>query len=181
MDKFLVGFLTFLAVVMLPSKSFALLPSNATVKQVLNTSATGGPSVLLGTQLTDNKVQVLKCTYSFATQGGAVSTINTKAVDGLNCTLPAGSIVKKVVAHTITAPTSGSSATLAFSALTSGDLVPQDGQGAYSLNGLKLGVPDSSAIFRLTSTASKVVTATIGAAALTAGKIELFIEYYIGI
>lgn len=180
MKTFLVTFLALVGLAHFTATAHAL-PSLPVVEHQLNNSATAGPASRLGTQVVSNKVQLLKCTYTVATQGGTTAAaINMKAVDGTNCTLPAGAIVKQVITHVIAAVTSGGTSTVAIGAAASNDLQVATDKGSLTLNALIAGVPVSTAATMVRLSSAKEVKVTNATTALDAGTLETFIEYYLG-
>ena len=161
----------------------------------------------LGSQLIRRSQRIAKGTYDFAVQGGAVGNINlydsvyapgVSAMPGQPQSvgvakqagvfkpliLPYNSIVVRALIDVITAPTSGGSATLALSTgATAADLLAATAKASFT--GLIDGIPVHSA-----ATAIKITQAVTGSqgvipflaiavAALTAGKFNVHIEYYL--
>lgn len=133
----------------------------------------------LGTKIQRQRLHAIKCVYDFAAKGGAVGAISLVDESGISCVIPKKAIIRDVLIDVLTAPTSGGSATLAFSS----------GQGAAdlktataiaSITGLVAGVPVGSAATAIKMTADHTPTMTIATAALTAGKINVHIEYEMG-
>lgn len=156
----------------------ASLPSHKDVENMLNLSATAGPKVELGTLITKKKVQVLKATYSYAVQGGAsTASINLLDTDGKAAKLPDNAVVKQVLIDVLTAPTSDGSATIALTAQSAGDL--KAATAIASITGLVAGVPVGSAATMIKLTAERTVQMSVAVAPLTAGKFNVFIEYYL--
>jgi len=119
---------------------------------------------------------VLICTYSFATQGGAISTINLKQLDAVsNCSLPDNAILWDGVMDWVTPGTSGGSATVSLGANTTTDVV--GATAVASLTGLVAITPVGTAASAVKLTAARNITASIATATLTAGKLRLFLHY----
>lgn len=143
----------------------------------------GSQNSLAKTQLGDllmvNSIRSQKCSYSFALQGGAIGTINLQASDGAACKIPGKALIVNAWVDVITTPTSGGSATLAFSSgQTAADLLAATAKA--SVTGEVQGIPTMGTI----STALKITGATdlnpyltVATAALTAGKANVFIQY----
>ncbi len=124
---------------------------------------------------------VLKCVFD-ATSITANRTVAAHAlVDDLGnpATLPKGAIVTRTYWNAVAAVTSGASATVAFDLLTAGDLLAATAKATLSLAAIGEGIQDGTVTHMLQCTADTIPTATVGTAALTAGKINLFIEYVI--
>lgn len=133
----------------------------------------------LGSQTIQRKKQVLKATYSFAVQGGvfgsAISLLDS--VTGKAATLPKGAIVSDCLLDFKTTTTSLGSATISIST----------GQGAADLKsalavasgtGLVTCIPIGSAATAIKMTANQSPTITINTASLTAGVLNVLIEYW---
>lgn len=158
------------------------IPAPSVVKDLLNRPGMGTlRAAQLGTQVVDKKVQVMRATYDFAKKGGVKNVaISLMDVDGKDAVLPKGAIIKRVLVHVITGVTSSGAATVAFGAAAADDLLGATAKASLGADVMADGVPDGTAAKVIALTAAKTLTATIGTANLTAGKIELFVEYYIG-
>lgn len=173
-----------MALLALPTQSLAL-PRPLNAEFSLNHGDSGAsPGVLLGYQVISNKVQVLKCQYSFATVGGSSSTaIRLNAVDGSQCMLPTKAIVYGALIDVVTAVTSGGSATVSIGTGKAGsnnDILVATGKASL---GAVLVQP--TALARNASTAIKMSADSypnmaILTAPLTAGKFNVYIEYLLG-
>jgi hypothetical protein len=109
-------------------------------------------------------------TYDFAKHGGAVGTVTLD-----DAVLPDNAIITQVWIDVITAPTSGGAATIALTAQSAADLKAATAIASYT--GVVAGVPVGTAATAIKLTAERIVTATIATAALTAGKLKVFVEY----
>lgn len=118
---------------------------------------------------------VLKCVYSFAVNGGAVSTILLNDDLGNAAILPIKTIITGVYFDFYTAFTSGGSATVACGANTTVDLVAAT--AVASCTGLLAGIPVSTAATAVKLTAQRQIGITIAVAALTAGAANIFVEF----
>ncbi len=124
-----------------------------------------------------NSDKVIVGQYNFATQGGAVSAINIKDVDGNDVVLPAGYIVKRVFAYTVAAVTTSASGTLSLG--YSGAVTALMGVTAASdmeIGEFVLGAPIETIATMLAISSAKTVQVDIATGALTAGKVNFFIE-----
>lgn len=120
------------------------------------------------------KVHCIKAVYDFAVQGGAISTINLKDLQGDDVKLPAGAIIRQVLIDVVTPLTSGGLATVKLSANSSGDLL-----GAVAFNSvvaLYPGIPVGTAATMVKLTAERSLSLGVAVAALSAGKLNIFIE-----
>jgi len=116
------------------------------------------------------KLMTAKAVYDFAVDGGAASTITP----AINATIPKHAVIVRCYTVTLTAMTSGGSATIALAvggvtlhgtiAFDNGDFDDED-------------VTEHAVLDKTTS--SGQITNTIATAALTAGKLEIYVEYYI--
>lgn len=157
--------------------SFAM-PVPANVEFRLNHGvAPANPGVLLGYQVISNKVQLLKCTYSFAVQGGSsAAAINLKGPDGADCKLPLNAIVMEGLIDVLTAPTSSGSATVAVgTGQAANDLKTATAKASFT--GKLDVVPVWTAATAIKMTATRTPTVTIAVSDLTAGKFNVFIHY----
>lgn len=114
------------------------------------------------------------CLYDFAVDGGAVGDIALRG----DSVIPSGAIITDVLIHVDTALTSGGSATVAIKSEGAADLNAADAiSGApWSTTGAKRG--DLTATTApVKTTAARTVTATVGTAALTAGKFSVYVSY----
>lgn len=148
----------------------------ADTKNLLNKMNSTAQKIRLGSML-EGQRGVLRATYNFAVQGGAVGTVNLKDSDGNDATLPIGAIVTQVYIDEVTNVTSGGSATIALGANTTTDLIGATAIASFS--GIIAGTPTGSAASMVKLTAARTLTATIGTAAITAGKLNVFVEYVV--
>lgn len=113
--------------------------------------------------------------YDFSKHGGAVGDITVEGD-----ALPAGALIDIGKVHVKTACTSGGSATVVITALSSGDIMASTAVASLSANALLDTEPDGTAANMIRTTSNLTsLTFTIGTAALTAGKIAVALEYYI--
>lgn len=133
---------------------------------------------LLGMELHHTKNSQIGI-YDFSSQGGAISTINLKnAEQDSNLTLPKGAIITNVLIYVQAAATSGGSATIAFGAASTVDLKAATAVASYSLAAFLAGIPVGTAATAIAPLAADTIpTVTIATAALTAGKIYVYIDY----
>lgn len=138
------------------------------------------PSEGLGTELNQTK-NLMKLVYDFAVLGGAVGDIGLLDDQGNAAILPKGAIVTRSFANVLTNVTSGGSATVALKLLTAADLLAATAKAslvtsAPLVEGVCTGT-SATMVGPVTATAGTQVKATVGTAALTAGKIQFFLEY----
>ena len=120
----------------------------------------------------------LRFLYDFAAVGGAVSAISLTAMDGTAQTLPGNAVVRNVVYEVVTEPASSGSATIALGILGNSDAFKAAtafDNAAYTA----ASHPHNEVPFK-NGGAPVALLATIAAAALTAGKFILHVEYYEG-
>lgn len=123
---------------------------------------------------------VLKAIYDFSSLGGALGDISLVDDLGNSAVLPAGAIVMKVLAYVVTGVTSAGAATVALKAATAADLMAATAKATLVAAALVDGVPVNTAATAVGPLAADTqVKVTVGTAALTAGKIQYFIEYVI--
>lgn len=168
-----------LLVLVLPLSSFAALKTPAETRFILNHGY--GSSVQLGSQLIDKKLHVMKAQYDFASEGGTSGSHTLKDVDGKNAVLPDNAVIVDCLVDVVTAPTSSEFPKISLgSGESSTDLKAASILSAYS--GLVACVPVGSAATSIKLTANRnpvmtVVTTSTTAPALTAGKINVFLQY----
>lgn len=176
--KFMVGFL---AIALFSGLAFG----NVTADQeyILNSqSGTAAQKVQLGT-LVNRTRNLLVAKYSYAVQGGSTAAdidlltnlTNTKS----KAKLPNKAIITNVWLDTLTQPVSTGSATVAITAVNAGDLLAATGKASLPVGRLQ-GIPTGATTTFIKLSAEKTIKATIGTAPLTAGKINVYIEYVLG-
>jgi hypothetical protein len=120
---------------------------------------------------------VAKFSYDFAVQGGVLGDITLAGTP-----LPKNAVVWDGVVDVITPLTGGAGATAAVStAQSANDLITAaDITGApWSTAGSKALTPVGTAAASIKMTADRAPKLVIGTGALTAGKFNLFIKYYL--
>lgn len=136
-------------------------------------------SSVLGNQLAQKRGSI-RCSYSFARDGGAVGSISLKDADGNAVVLPAKAIIMQATIDVVLAPTSGGSATIALtSGASAGDLLAATafGSAPWSTIGVKAGIPVGTAATMIKLAADGSVAMVVAVAALTAGKVNVFLDY----
>lgn len=155
-----------------------VLPADA--ETVLNLSATAGPSVQLGSLVTQKKVNVLKAVYDFSVLGGTSgSTVILKDAAGGPAVLPAAAVIKQVMIDEVTNVTGTGNAAIAFGVNTSSDLLAST--AAASFSNRVAGIPVGTAATSVKTLGQYAVVASFSGSTgnITAGKLNLFIEYYL--
>lgn len=119
----------------------------------------------------------LRGTYDYSVQGGAVGSVNLKGRLGENIVIPNGAIIKRCVIDTVTSLASATGSVVQLSSKLVGDLKAFRNASAYS--GRENCVPDGtiSTVIKLAS--DTTLTFQIASEALTAGKFNVFVEYYL--
>lgn len=148
----------------------------ADTKILLNKMNSTAQKIRLG-DLIEGQQGCLRATYDFSVLGGAVGTVNLLDPSGNAATLPDKAIVTQVYIDEVTNVTSGGSATIAIGLNTTTDLI--GATAIASFTGIIAGTPTGTAATMVKATAARTITATIGTAAVTAGKLEVFIEYVV--
>lgn len=132
------------------------------------------PVEQLGTELHKAK-NVIRCTWDFAVQGGAVGSMLLLDDQGNPAILPAKAIITQVYSDTVTAVTTSAAGTLSLGANTAIDLLGATAAATFS--GVQAGVPVGTAATMVKLTAQRQIAAAIATGALTAGKVNFFIDY----
>ncbi len=120
-------------------------------------------------------VKTYRADYSFAADGGAVSTIALSGTTGI----PLGAVILSAYIDVTTALTSGGAPTVALQIESAGDVQAAVAiSGApWSTTGLKLSSARTRAAAPVATTAARDVSAVIATAALTAGAFRVYVEY----
>ena len=155
------------------------LPLPSDVEFMLNQSV--GTSASLGTQVTQKKVNVMKAVYDFTKLGGvAGSSLILRDASGGTATLPANAIVKDCMIQVITAPV-GVGASIELGLTTQTDIKASTAITSYTTSGMVVCTPVGTAATAIKVGGSRAsMTAFITGAPLTAGKFNVFVEYYLG-
>jgi hypothetical protein len=167
-----------LAAIALPQVALALPVPHKDVEFQLNRGVGSMQRTQLGTRLMRESKRVMRARYDFAVgSGSSLASITLKDVNGGNAVLPDGAIITNVIFDVLTAPTSNGSAQLAFTAASAGDL--KAATAIASFTGLVAGVPVGTAATAIKLTAEATLAMAVTVADLTAGKIDLLIEYHL--
>lgn len=120
-------------------------------------------------------LKVVRGRYDFAVDGGAVGDINLTPAGSI----PANAIILGGFVEVDTAPTSGGAGTVAVSVEGAADTVAAAAvSGApWSTTGRKSVIPVFTGASTLKTTVARGITATIAAAALTAGAFDVVLFY----
>lgn len=130
----------------------------------------------LGSELRQAQQLGVKATWNYAVQGGAISTINLDGADGKDVTLPSKAIITDCVIDVVTAPSSsGGTGTVALTANSSGDV--KAAVDADTLANQVDCIPVGSAATAVKLTAARTLSIEIASEAMTAGKINVWLEY----
>ncbi len=133
---------------------------------------------LTGNGVGHSVLRVAKALYSFAVDGGAVSTITPNGT----VKLPANAVIVAATVNSTTAVTSGGAATVSIgtSAGSAADsILGATGKASLSANAILNGVPVFATPVKLSAAGN--ITFTVGTAALTAGVIEVVVYYYVAL
>lgn len=128
----------------------------------------------LGADL-NQKRGVLKCVWDFAVNGGAVGTIYLNDADGNPAILPSAAIITQVYTDEVTNVTTSASGTLSIGANTTVDLLAATAAATFS--GVQAGIPVGTAATMVKLTAQRQIAVAIATGALTAGKLNIFVEF----
>jgi hypothetical protein len=139
------------------------------------TGGTRFPGALAEGGPVSGALQWARARYDFATEGGAVSTIGLTG----SLLIPQGAVILGGFVDVIVAPTSGGAGTLAIQIEGANDIVAAAAiSGApWSTTGRKSVVPAFTGATTVKTTAPRDISAVIGTAALTAGRIDVFIAF----
>lgn len=122
-------------------------------------------------------IRTVRGRYDFAVDGGAIGDI----LIGSTGQIPTGATIVGGFVRVVTAVTGGASAELAIKVQGAADIVASAAvSGApWSTTGFKDVVPDNTGTTAILTTAARTITATIAVAALTAGVVDVLLEYVI--
>lgn len=135
---------------------------------------------LAGTKLVRQSKLVMIGTYDFSVSGGAVGVISLLDCNSRAATLPKGAIITSAYIDVLTAPTSGGSATIAVgTGQAANDLKAALAIASYT--GIVAGIPVGSAATAVKLTADGQLQISIATAALTAGKLNVIVEFMVSI
>jgi hypothetical protein len=117
----------------------------------------------------------VRARYSFAVEGGAVSTI---ALVG-STVIPSGAVILGGFVDVITPPTSSGAATIAIQVEAANDIINAAAisGGPWSTAGRKSVIPVFTGASSVKTTAARDISAVIGTAALTAGVFDVYLAY----
>lgn len=123
----------------------------------------------------ENPKKVAYCEYDFTLDGGAVGDITLRGN-----VLPAGVLITGGWIDVITALTSGGSATAALKSVAAGDLLPATGKATFEAGArIGLGPLVNGGLLVGPTTTYTPIKLTVAAAALTAGKLQVAVEYIV--
>lgn len=148
----------------------------AGVKLLLNKMNSTAQEVRLGNLLDGQKGSV-RAIYDFAKSGGAVGAINLLDEEGNVASLPDNAIITHTTIDVITDPTSGGSATISVGSSAADDILTAT--AIASVTGILDGIQDGTATNMIKTTAETDLTITVAVAALTAGKLIVFVDYVV--
>jgi hypothetical protein len=124
-------------------------------------------------------IKVYRGEYSFAVDGGAISTIPLRGSAGSQGPIPSGSVILEAFLDVTTGFTTGSAATAALTVEAANDLVSATlvSGAPYSTTGLKATLPVFTAATMIKLTADRTPSIVIATGTITAGVLALVIFY----
>lgn len=114
--------------------------------------------------------------YDFALDGGAVSTIVLRNVEGSASPIPTGSVIQAGHVEVLTAVLSATG-TVALTVESAADILAATGQAGLTV-GVKSVIPAGTGATAVKTTAERSPSMVIATAALTAGKFRLRLWYF---
>lgn len=152
--------------------------ANITARQQFLLNA--APAPLATARLGDlvNKTQnLVRVTWDYTVDGGAVGTISPSR----GAVLPASAIITRAWFNTLTTLVAGSGTpTIAWNSEGAGDIYAAATYANFTAANFVAGIEDGTTTHSLKMLADRTVKMTIASASVTAGKIDLFIEYVLG-
>jgi hypothetical protein len=124
----------------------------------------------------DRAKNVIRATYDFAVQGGAIGSVVLKDREGNDAKLPAKAIITRSFVDVITQPTSAGAATVAVHAESAADILGATAKASLPVGQLT-GKQDNTVANFVKTSVERKLKADIAVAALTAGKFHVFVEY----
>lgn len=117
--------------------------------------------------------------YSFAVDGGAVSTITLRSSNSAGNSIPGGSVILGGYIEVDTAVTSGGAATISVGSEAAADLLAAAAIGGapWSTTGRKSVIPVFTGVTTVKTTVARSLTVTVATAALTAGIFRVVVFY----
>lgn len=118
-------------------------------------------------------LRLIKASYSFAVNGGAVGTITLLS----GSDVPQGAVILGGYLDVTSALTSGGSATVAVTVEAANDIITATafGSSPWSSTGRKSVIPAFTGATTVKTTAARNVSVVIGTAALTAGIFDVYL------
>jgi predicted nucleic acid-binding protein len=116
--------------------------------------------------------------YDFSKVGGAVGSFNLVDDDGATIKIPANALVLETFVFVETAATSGGSATISLGLESAVDLLAATAVASFSSAAKIAGIPVSGTLSTsVLATVERNLTLAVAVAALTAGKVHVFVSY----
>lgn len=165
-----------LSLVLLATQAFAVLPSNGAYE--LDRSGPLQRKYSMGSQLREAQTFGLKGQWSVASQGGAATTSYAFKNEWLSedITLPKGAIIRECFFDVVQSVTSAtSSGKFSLDSNATGDL--KAAAFANTFSGRVACIPEGTLSNAVKLTAERTIQLTVGSEALSAGKVNLFLQY----
>lgn len=144
----------------------------------INRSSAVARKYSLGTQAMAAGTLGVKAQYDFAKSGGASGDITLLDHEGLAVKLPNKAIITNCLIDVATQPTSStSSGSLAFSSSAVGDLKAATFVAGYTTTSRIACIPTGSTGTMIKLSSEATLKVRIGSEALTAGKINVWVQY----
>lgn len=170
-----------LIALLVAGSSFGALPVTSGGAYQLDRASKLNLDQKVGTNLYNAQQFGMKAVWSYAIQGGAAnSDLTLQDPSGAAAKLPTGAIIKDCMIDVVTTPTSStSSGTLAFSSNAVADLkaAALGHTGYLSSTGEYACIPDGTVGNAIQMASEATLKVRIGSEALTAGKINIWVEF----
>lgn len=155
---------------------FASLPVTSSGAYQINRASRLNQQQQVGTNLYNAQQLGVKGTWSFAADGGAVGTITLKDHEGNPVKLPNHAIIRDCMIDVVSALTTSASGTLAINSKAAGDLKAATAAASLSAGVIDC-VPVGTAATSIKLVDETTLGVTIATGAMTAGKINVWVEY----
>tara|TARA_R110000824_G_scaffold31889_3_gene103521 strand:+ start:1331 stop:1774 length:444 start_codon:yes stop_codon:yes gene_type:complete len=135
-------------------------------------------AVVTNDKLGSRVLHVKKFTYDFAVAGGVIGAYPLTDDGGVAATLPDNAVLLGSTAEVVTPVTSGGAATLMFGITGDTDaLIIATAKTSFDADGKAVAMDNT---LPLKLTVAKSVLMTVAVQALTAGKLNVWVQYYVG-
>lgn len=150
---------------------------NSTKRGLVMTTDYGAFKAELGKEL-NSVPNCVKGIYDFSKVGGATGDHVLVDDDGNPVKIPSGALIRNVVVVVDTLFASGGAATIDLNGNAANDLLAAEAVASFAANAKLQCIPDFATVAdQVLLTAERTLTMSVNTAALTAGKMRVFVDY----